>query len=74
MSVQGDYAGLTEVLEAEIDDSISRFDSVDNALPCPFGADYCPSENPCPVHDEIVAMRESVGEFLRQTNFGKFLG
>lgn len=55
-------------------DIVSNFDPVDNALPCPFGADYCPNENPCPVHDELAAMRESVGCFLKETNFGSFAG
>ena len=54
-------------------DIVSHFDQVDRTVPCPFGAGYCPSDNPCPVHDEIVGMRESVGKFLKLTNFGKFL-
>ena len=53
-------------------DIVSHFDPVENAVPCPFGSDYCPNKKPCPVHDEIVAVRESVANFLKQTNFSSF--
>jgi Rrf2 family transcriptional regulator, iron-sulfur cluster assembly transcription factor len=51
---------------------VGHFESTGNPFPCPFGADYCPNENPCPIHDETVKIRESVERFLRETNFGCF--
>lgn len=53
-------------------DVVSNFDPVNDTFPCPFGVDYCPSDNPCPMHDELVAMRESVERFLKETHFGRF--
>ena len=54
-------------------DVVSHFDRMDDAFPCPFGAGYCPNDNPCPVHDEMAAMRDSVEKFLRETHFGTFV-
>ena len=53
-------------------DVVSHFDRVDDSFPCPFGIDYCPNDNPCPLHDDLAAMRESVESFLKQTHFGTF--
>ena len=53
-------------------DVVSYFDPINDSFPCPFGADYCPNDNPCPLHDDMVHMRESVEEFLKTTRFGKF--
>lgn len=53
-------------------DVVNLFDSKGTSFPCPFGADYCPNDNPCPLHDELINMRERVGTFLEQTHFGKF--
>lgn len=54
-------------------DVVSKFDLVSDTFPCPFGADYCPNENPCPMHNELVAMRESVERFLKESHFGAFV-
>lgn len=53
-------------------DVVSHFDPVADSFPCPLGVDYCPNNNPCPIHDEIVQMRESVDGFLKGTHFGQF--
>ncbi|MFT4548161.1 MAG: Rrf2 family iron-sulfur cluster assembly transcriptional regulator [Verrucomicrobiales bacterium] len=53
-------------------DIVCQFDTVDDTIPCPFGSGYCPNENPCPVHDKIAHMRESIASFLKETNFGSF--
>ncbi len=53
-------------------DVVSHFDRIDEQFPCPFGADYCPNDNPCPIHDDLAAMRESVEKFLKETHFGSF--
>ena len=53
-------------------DIVSHFDPVNDAFPCPFGKDYCPNEHPCPTHDQLVIMRESVERFLKETHFGSF--
>lgn len=53
-------------------DIVSHFDPVDDSFPCPHGVGYCPNDNPCPLHDDLLRMRESVERFLKDTNFGKF--
>ncbi len=54
-------------------DIVAQFDPASDPYPCPFGAGYCPNDNPCPVHDELVAMRESSESFLKNTHFGSFV-
>ena len=54
-------------------DVVSHFGSLGTPFPCPFGVDYCPNDNPCPVHDDMAAMRESVERFLKETHFGSFI-
>ena len=54
-------------------DVVSLFDRVEDAFPCPFGIDYCPNDNPCPLHDPILEMRESINTFLKKTHFGCFV-
>jgi Rrf2 family transcriptional regulator, iron-sulfur cluster assembly transcription factor len=54
-------------------DVVSHFDPISDSFPCPYGVDYCPNENPCPVHDNMAIMRESVERFMKDTNFGLFV-
>lgn len=69
----GGYRLQSEPGKVSFFDVVRLFDRVNETFPCPFGADYCPNEKPCPVHDEMVAMRETLDAFLKQAHFGKFL-
>ncbi len=68
----GGYRLATEPSSISFYDVVKHFDRVDDNFQCPFGDDYCPNDNPCPVHDVMVSMRESVEKFLRETHFGSF--
>lgn len=53
---------------------VSRiFEREDSGLSCPFGRDYCGNENPCPLHHQIAAIKESYRSFLENTRFDVFL-
>jgi Rrf2 family iron-sulfur cluster assembly transcriptional regulator len=39
---------------------------------CPFGPDWCGKNEPCPLHNSMLAMRQITKDFLRNTNFGIF--
>lgn len=51
---------------------VSHFDPVGDSFPCPYGVNYCPNKNPCPVHGNMARMRESIERFMRETHFGLF--
>ena len=70
---RGGYRLAKDPKSIRFHDVVSFFDPVEDSFPCPFGVNYCPNDNPCPLHDDLVVMRESVDRFLKDTNFGKFV-
>ena len=40
--------------------------------PCPFGPGWCGQEEPCPLHESIVAMKQIETDFLCRTTFQVF--
>lgn len=68
----GGYRLVRAPQEITFYDIVSHFDPVNDTFPCPFGVDYCSNKNPCPLHDELVAMRESVDRFLKSAHFAGF--
>ncbi len=53
---------------------ISRcFEREQQLLACPFGPDFCgQGEEKCPLHDEVVVLREQVDDFLARTTLAVF--
>ncbi len=41
---------------------------------CPFGPGWCGVGDPCPLHNLLVGMSDSVAAQLRKANFGAFVG
>jgi Rrf2 family transcriptional regulator, iron-sulfur cluster assembly transcription factor len=39
---------------------------------CPFGPGWCGHNDPCPLHDSLVAMRQVGNDYLRNTHFDIF--
>ncbi len=39
---------------------------------CAYGPGWCGANEPCPIHDSIVEMKETFENFLRNTNFAVF--
>lgn len=40
--------------------------------PCPFGPGWCGNEEPCPIHETVVAMRQLEENYLKNTRFSVF--
>ena len=41
-------------------------------VPCPYGPGYCGTGNPCPLHDQIVILQETMEDFLEKTTLAEF--
>lgn len=58
--------------EITINDVFSLFERPDDSGICPFGGGVCGAGEPCPLHDELHAVREAMDRFLHVTTFEKF--
>lgn len=49
------------------------FERAEHPLQCPFGPKYCGGDGPhCPLHDDLVRLRDDRDAFLRQTTLAVF--
>lgn len=39
---------------------------------CGMGLSYCSAENPCPLHDDFIIIRDRLNIMLRKTTIGQF--
>ncbi|MFO0949255.1 MAG: Rrf2 family transcriptional regulator [Planctomycetota bacterium] len=52
---------------------ISLFDRVDRNVSCPFGPDYCGVGPHCPLHEQLLNLREEMTRFLHSTTLAAFV-
>ncbi len=52
---------------------IPLFEKVTDTLRCPFGADWCGKENPCPLHDGLLRLAEAQHRFFSETTLEVFV-
>ena len=52
---------------------VRLFEKVEDETRCPFGPHWCGNGDPCPLHNQIVAMRENGLRFLEETTLEVFL-
>ncbi len=55
-------------------DVVALFDRVDDNVSCPFGPDYCGTGPHCPLHFDMLRVREFLTSFLKTTTFARFAG
>ena len=55
-------------------DVVARFEEPGPPVMCPFGPEWCGNHNPCPLHDAIAALGDTMDAFLRENHFGMFVG
>ncbi|MCA9125755.1 MAG: Rrf2 family transcriptional regulator [Planctomycetales bacterium] len=41
---------------------------------CPYGPGWCGNHEPCPLHHSMLALQQIQQDFLKNTNFGVFVG
>ncbi|MGB0775340.1 MAG: RrF2 family transcriptional regulator [Akkermansiaceae bacterium] len=68
----GGYALAKEPGKIKLLDVVSCFELQTKRVMCPFGEDWCGNKEPCPLHDEILALSEDMERFLTENNFGGF--
>ena len=53
-------------------DVVNCFEVKNQIMQCPFGEGWCGNHDPCPMHDDIIAMTEDMHDFLKKNHFGTF--
>lgn len=53
-------------------DITARFEKEFDGMLCPFGPGWCGSGEPCPLHDQLVALNHEWDEFLHRTTLDVF--
>lgn len=60
--------------EVALYDVVSLFERVEQNVCCPFGPDYCGTGPNCPMHFDMLRLREQLVAFLKTTTFARFVG
>ena len=55
-------------------DVVSVFEKLADDVSCPFGPDYCGHGPQCPMHFDVLRIREQLLAFLTTTTFARFVG
>ncbi len=68
----GGYRLARQPHEISLNDVVQLFERESESF-CPFGPKWCGNNEPCPLHDSILAMRQIAQNFLKNTTFAIFL-
>ena len=55
-------------------DVVSLFERLEENVSCPFGPEYCGTGPQCPLHLDLLKVREQMIAFLRTSTFARFVG
>jgi len=68
----GGYRLASHPSEITLLDIANCFERKGEVLACPFGPGYCGDGPHCPIHDDIVAIREHANDFMNKTTLDVF--
>jgi len=51
---------------------VALFEQIEPPSQCPFGPDWCGKGDPCPLHDELIALMQRNQAFLESTRLSIF--
>jgi len=68
----GGYTLIKAANEIRLIDIVGLFEQIDNSSRCPFGAEWCGKQAPCPLHDSITGLTERNRRFLEKTYLSVF--
>lgn len=54
-------------------DVVSQFERLEENVSCPFGPHYCGIGPHCPLHQDLLLVREQLIAFLKSNTFAKFV-
>lgn len=69
----GGYRFAKDPREISLLDVASLFER-DADTACPFGPGWCGSNQPCPLHRSLLAMKQIETDYLKNTTFDVFIG
>lgn len=69
----GGYRLAKEPSSISLLDVVMLFEGHHNPSTCPFGPGWCGHGEPCPMHDELLALNASAADRLRMMHFGNFI-
>ena len=55
-------------------DVVALFERLEDNVSCPFGPDYCGHGPHCPMHSDLIKVREQIVTFLKTSTFARFVG
>ena len=67
----GGYGLARPPAEISLKDVVELFERESEGM-CPYGPGWCGDNEPCPLHNSILAMNQIIEDFLRNTNFAVF--
>jgi Rrf2 family transcriptional regulator, iron-sulfur cluster assembly transcription factor len=67
----GGYRLARPPQEVSLWDVVHLFEG-DTEIGCPYGPGWCGGDNPCPLHDSLMAMQSAVQSYLKATRFDAF--
>jgi Rrf2 family protein len=70
----GGYSLARPPAEITLFDVVALFERLGESISCPFGPDYCGTGPHCPLHFDILKVREQINTFLKTTTFARFVG
>lgn len=53
-------------------DIVAVFERPEGNLVCPFGPNWCGTNEPCPLHDDYVAFADQFDQWLKTTTLAVF--
>ena len=68
----GGYALARPPRDISLYDVAILFERGEDKRTCPFGPGWCGHGDPCPLHDDLIALDEKMVTFLRKTRFSVF--
>lgn len=69
----GGYRLAKEPSSISLLDVVMLFEAHHHTSTCPFGPGWCGHGEPCPMHNDLLAINESAAERLRTLHFGSFV-
>ena len=68
----GGYVLAKPPSEITLYEIAAPFDRLEETLVCPFGPNWCGNHPHCPLHDQLVELRNNVASFLRTSTLEAF--
>ena len=70
----GGYWLVRPPAKTSLYDVVALFERLEENVSCPFGPNYCGSGPQCPLHPDLLLIREQMVTFLKTSTFARFVG